>query len=268
MQYRRRNWRESYNITVAEPISANYFPTVTHAFINDSRVQFTVYTETSQASGSISDGSLEFLAHRRLLHDDGYGVGEPLNETQFVTGYSDNCPAMGCGAHYGPGLIHRSRYWISLTTVQTAARTYRPALDQIFYDTQHFYSTNVGTVQNMKGSVMQAALPDNLQVMTLERKNATTILLRLSHQYGVGEDPVMSQPASVDLARLFSAPGLQYVSSIEMSLTANQLKSNLKPLQWQIVGEAGPPRNKRPMDVGSVVTLTAMQVRTFFVTVA
>ena len=40
-----------------------------------------VVTDRSQGGASISDGSLEVMLQRRLLHDDGRGVGEPLNET-------------------------------------------------------------------------------------------------------------------------------------------------------------------------------------------
>ena len=47
-----------------------------------------------------------------------------------------------------------------------------------------------------------------------------TMLLRLAHLFAVGEDSVLSQPATVDLATLFS--GIELTACTQMSLTANQ----------------------------------------------
>ena len=46
----------------------------------DRELGMAVVTDRSQGCSSLADGSLEFLIHRRLLRDDGRGVGEPLNE--------------------------------------------------------------------------------------------------------------------------------------------------------------------------------------------
>lgn len=40
---------------------------------------------------------MELMVHRRLLHDDSFGVGEPLNETAF-----------------GKGLVVRGKHYLVL----------------------------------------------------------------------------------------------------------------------------------------------------------
>lgn len=49
---------------------------------------------------------------------------------------------------------------------------------------------------------------------------AGTLILRLSHLYEVGEDAVLSQPATVALDQIFSFISIQ--SCTETSVTANQ----------------------------------------------
>ena len=48
----------------------------------------------------MKDGEMELMVHRRLLDDDAFGVGEPLNETAFGMGL------VARGKHF---LIHRYR---------------------------------------------------------------------------------------------------------------------------------------------------------------
>lgn len=56
---------------------------------------------------------------------------------------------------------------------------------------------------------------------------AATVLLRLAHQFGVGEDASLSKPVSVDLAELFKPAVLPVAHATELSLTANMNKADL-----------------------------------------
>jgi len=51
----------------------------------------------------------------------------------------------------------------------------------------------------MQWSGLKRRLPDNVHLLTLEQWEASSILLRLEHFYAKDEDPVLSQPAKVQL---------------------------------------------------------------------
>jgi hypothetical protein len=85
MQQRLLNYRPTWKLNVTEPVACNYYPVNAIAFINDTQSQFTVLTDRSEGGASLSSGTLELMVHRRILADDGRGVGEPLNETQSIT---------------------------------------------------------------------------------------------------------------------------------------------------------------------------------------
>ena len=80
MKLRVRDHRETWKLNVTEPVAGNYYPVNSRIFINDTNAQLCVMSDRSQGGGSITDGSIEIMVHRRLLRDDFLGVGEPLNE--------------------------------------------------------------------------------------------------------------------------------------------------------------------------------------------
>ena len=51
----------------------------------------------------------------------------------------------------------------------------------------------------LQWSGLKRRLPDNVHLLTLEQWDAGTVLLRLEHFYAKDEDPVLSQPAKVQL---------------------------------------------------------------------
>merc|ERR1719291_681528 len=112
MLRRKKDFRHYWKLQQTEEVAGNYFPITTALFIKDNNTQLTILTDASQAgTGCVNDGEIELMVHRALLKDDSRGVGEPLNETQFVLPYVNS----DGGKHYGPGLIIRGKHLLTLT---------------------------------------------------------------------------------------------------------------------------------------------------------
>jgi hypothetical protein len=109
-------------------------------------------------------------------------------------------------------------------------------------------------------------LPPQISLVTLTKvyTEPGAYFIRLAHQYGVGEDAVFSQPASVDLKTLLPS-NLKFKSFVEMSLTGNQERKTMEAnrLKWIGDGEVGHTKTGRDSDKGSVVTLNPLEIRSF-----
>ena len=261
MQERKRDYRPSWKFVNTEPAAGNYFPMTTAAYIKDATKQLTLLADASQGVGSLKDGELEVMVHRRLLQDDSRGVREPLNETDHVQPYSAPVPSLseviaqpdgggmylgsdlvhpltdgngvglvshgnlGGGQHTGRGLIVRAKYTISIEPSATAASAWRPLMDQMYSSPQLFFSSDNRTSIALPKAVafLPEALPPNLQVITLKRLSSKTMLLRIGHQFGLGEDGTLSKPTTFDVTKLFDGV-LDIVSVTERTLSNNQAK--------------------------------------------
>ena len=130
-------------------------------------------------------------------------------------------------------------------------------------------------------SAIASALPHNLKLQTVTcnyaRWNDNQCILRLAHLYQVDEHPVLSQPANVSLAAVFSKAGLTVTSATETMLTANQPRAifEAKKLVWntsEVVdrgtstsAQVGERAFLDSTDKTLTVTLNAMEVKTFLV---
>uniref|UniRef100_A0A8K9UZS1 Alpha-mannosidase n=1 Tax=Oncorhynchus mykiss TaxID=8022 RepID=A0A8K9UZS1_ONCMY len=206
---RRKDYRPTWNLRQSEPIAGNYYPINSRAYIKDDKDQLTVVTDRSQGGGSIQDGSLEIMLHRRLLYDDVRGVGEPLNETSDI---------------YPEGLVVRGRHLLSLSPPATAADTHRPLAQEVVLQ-----PSSMDFEKEFSG--LQAVLPPAVHLLTVSQWDQDTVLLRLEHQYQASESKEHSQPVTVNLQKLFSTLDVLGVS--EMNLSANQWKDEMTRLDWK-----------------------------------
>ncbi|NXW69010.1 MA2B1 mannosidase, partial [Hirundo rustica] len=213
MLERRRDYRPTWNLSQSEPVAGNYYPVNTRIFIEDGKVQLTVLTDRSQGGSSVLDGSLELMVHRRLLRDDGRGLGEALDEP---------------GAD-GRGLAVRGRHLVLLGAAAAAAEQHRPRAQEMATPPHLVLAAGPGPhLRQFSG--LRRPLPPNLHLLSLEARGAGSVLLRLEHLYERGESRNGSRPATVDLTTLFSA--FTVTSVREMALGGDVPLESVSRLLW------------------------------------
>ncbi|KAK7113102.1 lysosomal alpha-mannosidase-like [Littorina saxatilis] len=271
---RQLNYRETWPFNNTEPIAGNYFPVNSRIFIRDEakQVQFTVLTDRSEGGTSLREGEVELMVHRRLLYMDGAAINEALNETGLD----------------GKGLIVRGSHYVMLDPISSAAAGHRDLGERLFMAPALSFSLPTDTPgANNAWSGVRQALPDNVHLLTLQQypsagpapSETQPFLLRLEHFYEKGEDPVLSQPATVNLQDLFSA--FDVTGAIELTLGGDMVLSDLNRLAWNYPHEDETRRKTdstlrfesevtgkiTTIDDQFIVTLYPMEIRTFQINV-
>ncbi|XP_053907882.1 lysosomal alpha-mannosidase [Cuculus canorus] len=248
---RRRNYRPTWNLNQTEPVAGNYYPVNTRIFIKDEKMQLTVLTDRSQGGSSIFDGSLELMVHRRLLYDDGRGVGEPLLEPGATQ----------------QGLVVRGRHLILLDPVESAAERHRLLAQELVAAPYTVLAAGEGLSfgrVRQEFSALRTELPHNVNLLTLSAEDGGNVLLRLEHQFERGESANSSQPVTIDLLSLFSAFSIASVQ--ELSLGADLPLDAISRLVW--TPDTGPIHSHPiPKLDPHRVLLQPMEIRTFLATV-
>ncbi|XP_064640290.1 lysosomal alpha-mannosidase-like isoform X2 [Lineus longissimus] len=264
IQLRTRDYRPTWKLNVTEPVSVNYYPVNSRIFLRDEvnkKAQFSILTDRSLGGSSMRDGDLEIMLHRRMLHDDGFGVNEALNE-------------QGCDKK---GLIVRGKLYLLLDTIEASGSLHRDMAEKLFMaPTLSFMENSLPysawtAKYNVMYSGVKRALPDNVHLLTMEQWTASTFLLRLEHFYEKNEDATLSKAATVSLLGLF-AP-FEIGSVDELMLGANQRLADSHRLKWNfkdtqndyksyVDKSYGAESNHVPSNALDV-TLQPMQIRTF-----
>ncbi|KAG2549873.1 hypothetical protein PVAP13_9KG286900 [Panicum virgatum] len=227
-------------------------------YIADGKYELSVLVDRAVGASSIQDGQLEIMLHRRLLKDDARGVGEPLDEVV--------CVGKDC-----EGLTARGTYYVNVEKIGHGAHWRRTYGQQVYSPFllafTHEEETKWKSYSIPKASMMDAnySLPNNVAIVTLQNLDDGTTLLRLAHLFQAAEDPQYSVLAKVDLRKVFGKRTIKELT--ETNLSANQKKSEMKKLNWKVVGETenGPtPVKGGPVDSQAlVIELGPMEIRTF-----
>ncbi|CDY18591.1 BnaA09g08040D [Brassica napus] len=258
-----RDNRTDWTLKVNEPIAGNYYPLNLGMYTKDKKVELSVLVDRATGGGSIKDGELELMLHRRTCMDDSRGVEESLEETVCING---TCT----------GLTVRGNYYVSINTVGGEGARWRRGTGQEIYTPLLMAFTHENKEKwkgsnSVKGNAMDPhyAFPPNVALITLEELDLGNVLLRLAHLYEAGEESEYSKVAKVELKKLF--PGKTIKGVKEMSLVATQEKAKMKEkMKWKVEGEAeqsqssSHPQKGGPLDSSAlVVELAPMEIRTF-----
>ncbi|KAK6153870.1 hypothetical protein DH2020_013509 [Rehmannia glutinosa] len=256
-----RDYRADWDLQVNQPIAGNYYPINLGIYIKDKNTELSVLVDRSVGGSSIADGEVEIMLHRRLIHDDGRGVDEALNETVCVL---DTCS----------GLTIQGKYYLRFDPLGEGSKwrrsfgqeIYSPFLLAFTEQDDKWTNFQVPTFSAMDPSY---SLPDNVAIITLQELEDGTVLLRLAHLYEVGEDKDLSVMATVELKRVF--PNKKINTIKETSLSANQEREEMenKRLSWKVEGsntKQDTDLRGGPVDpVKLVVELAPMEIRTFII---
>ncbi|KAG5537368.1 hypothetical protein RHGRI_024717 [Rhododendron griersonianum] len=238
-----RDYREDWSLQVNQLVAGNYYPLNLGIFTTDNKSEFSVLVDRAVGGASINDGQVEIMLHRRMLFDDNRGVGEPLDETVCV------------GETSCEGLTIRGNYYIGIDQLGAGSRwrrttgqeVYSPLLLAFTHEKQDDWTAT----HLLKAAAMDPnyTLPPNVALVTLQ----------------AGEDAEYSTLAKVELKKVFAGKTIKEVK--EMSLSANQEKSQMKKMTWKVEGDnSGEPEAIRGGPVNDsdlVVELGPMEIRTF-----
>ncbi|CAF4185154.1 unnamed protein product, partial [Adineta steineri] len=186
-----RDRRDGYNFTQSEPSAGNYYPLVTGILMKDAKqdLQMSIVTDRAEGGGSIRDGQIEIMIHRRVSTDDSLGVSETLNEMGI-----DN-----------QGLVIRGRHLLALTKIEDGMKFFREhALKSVWKPIIAFRNDVNNEPLNYKPwSLLKSELPPQINILTIEpltqENNILTILFRVEHFYEPNEHSTLSKTVSIQI---------------------------------------------------------------------
>ncbi|KAH7644224.1 lysosomal alpha-mannosidase-like protein 2 [Dermatophagoides farinae] len=265
--YRKWNYRRTWPFEIEEPIAGNYYPVNSRIILGDHGRSMAVLTDRSQGGTSPSDGTIELMVHRRLLHDDGFGVDEALNET-------------GIDGH---GLVIRGRHRLLLFYDGHSDSDYHRPLSQQFYmepimafsklnkrQQQHHHHHYRQSISLNNYSLLETELPPQIHLLTLEQWSYGNLLIRLENIYQHNE--YNSKKVTVNLRKLFTT--FNIIDAEEMTLAANQPINALDDrLRFNYQSSFNNNKNDhnvgKPFDSNTMdVEIGPMEIRTFLIRIS
>jgi len=205
----------------------------------------TFVSDRTHAVASLANGNIQIMIHRRCLVDDGFGVGETLNDEDKI---SPHFRVFLDKSETSAYLRHRAQLLENYPPLPLFGNANSPA------DWAKSYTTTY--------TALTVPLPENVHLLSLELRNPavttnsityarplayrrpspsptegspqndTFVLLRLQHLYESGESKQYSVPISVNISSIFPTKIFSINSLQETVLTANLARSAVNRFTW------------------------------------
>lgn len=264
---RRLDHRPTWAYDKHQAVAGNYYPVTAAIQIKDDdrSAALSVLTDRAQGGTSLTEGAVQLMVHRQTREDDHKGVGEPMADT---VGGREPYPPYGNARPIGQGVrvVGTHKILFSEDVRAEADRSFSPL--HLFFGTStrteragdeewDVDSSNVDELSPFRrGRFTSLAgteeLPSNLMLVTLLRlrdldgdgddKNATVatttthrerFLVRVAHQYGVGEgDAGKDSPTLVMVRTLF--PDHHLLGMVEKTLSNARTRADAvaRRIKW------------------------------------
>ncbi|RXN21450.1 epididymis-specific alpha-mannosidase isoform X1 [Labeo rohita] len=220
--------KRTYKTFVNNTIARNYYPMVRAAYIEDDSSRVVFLSERAHGVASLSQGQLEVMLHRRLWNNQEWNLGYNLT--------------------LNDSSVVRPVLWMMLGSPSALSSVYQ----QEALELQH------------RPVVMPIDQPRGQRKSGIDFDR---ILLRITHLYEEGEDPVLSQPTTINLKDVMR--GIGEVTKVqERSLTGTWNISDLQRWSWKTDESV---RKKEQTDFFTSttqdfnVTIHPKEIRTFFI---
>merc|ERR1712137_921681 len=131
-----------------------------------------------------------------------------------------------------------------------------------------FSSANASNQHTLMDSVTSIApLAPNVQLVTLNWWNQTSVLMRLAHQFGIDEDAELSKAVKFDLLDLFKDRTIKSINERGLTGTISRGDVLQRRVPWRVDGEdaLAEQGRKTTTSPSHVVELGPLQIRTFIV---
>ncbi|CAH0757816.1 unnamed protein product [Diatraea saccharalis] len=259
---RKLNERPQWNLTLEEPVAGNYYPVVGVAIVENAAKDgsLRIVPDRPEGGASLQEGQIEIMLHRRLLHDDAFGVGEALNETVngvglVVTGYQRVFGVNNDKFSFKDVLEMRSKPDVFVTDAE-----------DISYE--QFKSLNT------EKSWLKDGLEVGVHLLTLEPLSGDRFLIRFENYLDKSSDSTKN----IDLDKVIK--GFKLRSVDETVLSGDKLLKDYNRWVWRTNKEFAKDFNEdygsfaetpravdrvKEVDDGNKIKLDAKEIRTFIV---
>ncbi|XP_043762816.1 epididymis-specific alpha-mannosidase-like [Cervus elaphus] len=269
-QMQRRPYRNYTNNIIAQ----NYYPMVQSAFIQDRRSRLMLLSEQAHGVSSQGNGQVEVMLHRRLWNNDKWALDNDLTLNDSSVVHPVLWLLLGpwtltSGLRQRSGLALQHRPVVMLREMNETARHGSGPRKQEAVMLPPSVHLQILSIPGWKYS---SSHKEHLWTLRKDRNREAKadlrrVLLRLQHLYEVDQDPVLSQPVTVNLQSVLRGLG-SVVSVEERSLTGTWDVRKMHRWTWStrdLHRYRGSACRPLPPLGGPNITIYPKEIRTFFI---